>query len=136
MKAEIELKKQREKEREAARVALQKVKPFVCIAFQHIDSLGKGSLLLLFVFSLQMERTVEIEHNLEILKELEMLSGCCLSPHLLTGSEALRRAFKGAHFKNPLERIGLFMKSDYLVEDEDEETLNLNGDGEEGEIFS
>lgn len=107
MQAEIELKKQREKEREAARVALQK-----------------------------MERTVEIEHNLEILKELEMLSGCCLSPHLLTGSEALRRAFKGAHFKNPLERIGLFMKSDYLVEDEDEEILNLNGDGEEGEIFS
>lgn len=83
-----------------------------------------------------MERTVEIEHNLEILKELEMLSGCCLSPHLLNGSEAQKRAFKEAHFKNPLERIGLFMKSDYLVEDEDEEILNLDGDGEEGEIFS
>ncbi|XP_031256799.1 transcription factor GTE10 isoform X1 [Pistacia vera] len=108
MKAEIELKRQREKEREAARIALQK-----------------------------MERTVEIEHNLEILKELEMLTGFCLSPHLLEGdkgSAMSKRAFKGPNYENPLERIGLFMKNDYLGDD-DEEILNLNGDGEEGEIF-
>ncbi|KAL5774130.1 hypothetical protein ACOSP7_011687 [Xanthoceras sorbifolium] len=97
MKAEKELKKQREIEREAARIALQK-----------------------------MERTVEIEHNLEIMKELEVLTGCCLSPHLING---------GAQVSSPLERIGLFMKRDYLLV-EDEEILNFNGDGEEGEIFS
>eukprot|EP00257_Ricinus_communis_P007367 XP_002523731.2 transcription factor GTE10 [Ricinus communis] len=45
----IELKRQREKEREAARVALQK-----------------------------MEETAEIEQNTEIIKELEKLSGCSL----------------------------------------------------------
>ncbi|XP_044460643.1 transcription factor GTE9-like isoform X2 [Mangifera indica] len=108
MKAELELKRQREKEREAARIALQK-----------------------------MERTVEIEHNLEILKELEMLTGFCLSPHMLEsekGSAMSKRAYRVGNYENTLERIGLFMKNDYLGDD-DEEILNQNGDGEEGEIF-
>ncbi|KAK3179231.1 hypothetical protein Dsin_020703 [Dipteronia sinensis] len=95
IKVEKELKKQREREREAARIALHK-----------------------------MERTVEIEQNLEIMKELESLTGCCLSPHLV----------KSGGQVSPLERIGLFMKRDYLLV-EDEEIFNLNGDGEEGEIF-
>lgn len=65
-----------------------------------------------------MERTVEIGQNLEFMKELESLSGCCLSPQL----------------SSPLERIGLFMKRDYLVLEDEEVVLNLNADGEEGEI--
>ncbi|GAV82237.1 Bromodomain domain-containing protein [Cephalotus follicularis] len=93
MREEIELKKQREKEREAARIALQK-----------------------------MERTVEIEQNLESQKELELLSGCSLdSPD---GSKVAIR--------NPLTQLGLFIKDDYLV-DEDEEAILY--EGEEGEIF-
>jgi hypothetical protein len=38
-------------------------------------------------------------------------------------------------FENPLERLGLFIKDDYIA-DEDEEVLNGGGGGwEEGEIF-
>ncbi|OWM90896.1 hypothetical protein CDL15_Pgr027383 [Punica granatum] len=106
-RAEAELKKQRERDREAARIALQK-----------------------------MEKTVEIGENLEILKELEILSGCSLSVHVPEsddGSEVLSGGFDGSPGKNALERLGLFMKDDYM-EDDDEETV-CNG-GEEGEIFS
>ncbi|XP_022743917.1 uncharacterized protein LOC111294858 [Durio zibethinus] len=63
MKAEVELKKQREREREAARIALQK-----------------------------MEKAAGIELNLEIFKELEILSGGSLSSG------------------NPLHQLGLFIK--------------------------
>ncbi|XP_022720339.1 transcription factor GTE12-like isoform X1 [Durio zibethinus] len=97
MKAEVELKKQREREREAARIALQK-----------------------------MEKTAEIELNLEILKELEILSG-------KSGSEKLIGAYGGTRV-NPLHQLGLFIKDEYL-EDDDDETV-LNEDGEEGEILS
>ncbi|OAY29077.1 hypothetical protein MANES_15G116300v8 [Manihot esculenta] len=89
LREEIELKKQREKEREAARVALQK-----------------------------MERTADIDQNLEILKELEMLSGASLAVGACSGS--------------PLERLGLFIKDDIW----DEDGMVLNGDEEEGEIFT
>uniref|UniRef100_A0A5B7AEQ2 Putative transcription factor GTE9 isoform X3 n=1 Tax=Davidia involucrata TaxID=16924 RepID=A0A5B7AEQ2_DAVIN len=107
MRAEAELKMQREREREAARLALQK-----------------------------MEKTVEIDNNLKFLKDLEMLSRCSLSDHLLNGedgSEVVLGRIGGGHFRNPLERLGLFMKDDHMG-DEDEEAI-LNGDGEEGEIF-
>ena len=87
MKAEAELKRQREREREAARIALQK-----------------------------MENTAGIELNLEILKELEILSGCSL------------------YCGNPLHQLGLFIKHEYL-EDEMEEAV-LYEDVEEGEIVS
>ncbi|XAR66637.1 hypothetical protein NMG60_11012929 [Bertholletia excelsa] len=94
LRAESELKMQREREREAARLALQK-----------------------------MERTVEIDCNLDALKALEMLSG----------SEPGLGPADGSSFGNPLERLGLFIKDDYMGDD-DEEAI-LNGDGEEGEIF-
>ncbi|TYJ34326.1 hypothetical protein E1A91_A05G161400v1 [Gossypium mustelinum] len=109
MKAEVELKKQREREREAARIALQK-----------------------------MEKTAEIEQNLEILKELEMLSGCSLSNNQLHGrksdSEQVNGASHGGNGGNPLQQLGLFIKVEYS-EDEDDEAI-LNEDGEEGEIVS
>ncbi|KAH1066195.1 hypothetical protein J1N35_031182 [Gossypium stocksii] len=93
MKAEVELKKQREREREAARIALQK-----------------------------MEKTAEIEQNLEILKELEKLIGCSLSNYQSHGGNG----------GNTLQQLGLFIKVEYS-EDEDDEAI-LNEDGEEGEI--
>ncbi|KAM3748519.1 hypothetical protein ACB098_05G115400 [Castanea mollissima] len=56
-KEEVECKLQRDREREAARVALQK-----------------------------MEKTVDFEENMMIQKELEMLFGCSVSSRLLHGS--------------------------------------------------
>lgn len=81
--------------------------------------------------SIQMERTVVIEQNLEIQKELEKLSGCSLC-HLLNSVDVMR-SFGRKNLLSPLERLGLFMKGEYLA-DEDEEAI-MNGDGEEGEIF-
>ncbi|KAJ1414186.1 hypothetical protein SESBI_19036 [Sesbania bispinosa] len=107
MRAEEELKKQREKEREAARVAIEK-----------------------------MKRTVEIEHNLEAVKELEILSGCTLSYKALGSRNEYKVALETLdklQFENPLERLGLFIKDEYTA-DEDEEVLN--GGCEEGEIFN
>ncbi|KAI3409406.1 uncharacterized protein J3R85_019345 [Psidium guajava] len=107
MRAEAEARKQRERDREAARIALQK-----------------------------MEKTVDFEENLKILKELEMLSGCSGSSPRLTdgddGSEVVSGVFDGAHYRNPLERLGLFMKDEFLEDDDDEKILI----GEEGEILS
>ncbi|XP_043808230.1 transcription factor GTE12 isoform X5 [Manihot esculenta] len=103
--AELELKKQREKEREAARVALQK-----------------------------MEKTVYFEQDLEILKELEMLSGGSLSYHFRIDSKCSQVSngeMEGSYLRSPLERLGLFMKND--IWDEDDKLQN--GDEEEGEIF-
>ncbi|KAJ1377930.1 hypothetical protein SESBI_48393 [Sesbania bispinosa] len=102
MRAEEELKKQREKEREAAR----------------------------------MKRTVEIEHNLEAVKELEILSGCTLSYKALGSRNDYKVALETLdklQFENPLERLGLFIKDEYTA-DEDEEVLI--GGCEEGEIFN
>ncbi|KAL7212668.1 hypothetical protein ACSBR2_015365 [Camellia fascicularis] len=109
MRAQAELKMQREREREAARLALQK-----------------------------MEKTVEIDDNLEILKDLEMLSRCSVSYHLRgsEGPDFVMGPTVLGHFGNALEQLGLFMKDDYIMGDEDDEEAILNGDGEEGEIFS
>ncbi|XP_048329278.1 transcription factor GTE11 isoform X2 [Ziziphus jujuba] len=101
-RAEIEFKKQLEKEREAARAAIDK-----------------------------MERSVVIEQNFEIQKELEKLSGCSLF-HILNSVDVMR-SFGRTNLRSPLEQLGLFMKDEYLA-DEDEDSI-LNGDGEEGEIF-
>ncbi|KAK8664623.1 hypothetical protein V6N13_084401 [Hibiscus sabdariffa] len=111
MKAETELKRQREREREAARLALQK-----------------------------MEKTAEIEQNLEILKELEMLIGCCLSSYQFHGRKTgpcdreMGRAYSVVTGENPLHKLGLFFKDEFF--EEDEEAI-LNEDiVEEGEILS
>ncbi|XP_028755806.1 transcription factor GTE9 [Neltuma alba] len=96
-RTEEESKQRREKLREAARIATDKV-----------------------------EKSTEF--NLDSFKELEMLSGCTLSCHVrrqAVGSDRLQRA-------NPLERLGLFLKKEYIAE-EDEDVLN--GCWEEGEIL-
>ncbi|KAF5736288.1 hypothetical protein HS088_TW14G00427 [Tripterygium wilfordii] len=97
---EAELKKHREKAREASRIAL-----------------------------LQMKRTVEIEQNVLIERELEMLCGCSLLYHLDTEGSGVEGKFVFRHIGNPLERLGLFMK-DYMTEEEE-----IFNPGEEGEIF-
>ncbi|EEF37549.1 bromodomain-containing protein, putative [Ricinus communis] len=97
IEAQIRAAEHREKEREAARIALQK-----------------------------MEKTAEIEQNIEIIKELEKLSGCSLSYSYSFG----RRGPEGAHSCSLLERLGLIMKDDIVDDDE-----ILNGDVEEGEIL-
>ncbi|KAF7840389.1 transcription factor GTE12 [Senna tora] len=101
-RAEEELKQQREKEREAARVAIQK-----------------------------MERTTEF--NLEIFKELEMLIGCKLSCESWRCEKGSRIAIKSLNpqISSPLERLGLFLKDEYMADDEEV----LNGGCEDGEIL-
>ncbi|KAK4802068.1 hypothetical protein SAY86_000271 [Trapa natans] len=105
VRAEAELKKQRERDREAARIALQK-----------------------------MEKSVEIGENLHILKELEILTGGSLSVNVMEsddGSEVLSGGLDGTPGKSPLEQLGLFMKDDYVEEDDDDETVcNVGEDGE------
>ncbi|KAL2579773.1 hypothetical protein AAZV13_15G083200 [Glycine max] len=107
MRAEEESRQRREKEREAARAAIEK-----------------------------MKRTVDIEHNVEIIKELESLSGCTLSYKAVgcrNGYKVALETLDKPQFENPLERLGLFIKEDFTA-DEDEEVLN--GGFEEGEIFN
>ncbi|XP_054777014.1 transcription factor GTE12-like [Prosopis cineraria] len=96
-RAEEESKQRREKQREAARVMIDKV-----------------------------EKTTEF--NSDSFKELEMLSGCALSYRVrrqVIGSDRFQRG-------SPLERLGLFLKNEYMA-DEDEDVLN--GGWEEGEIL-
>lgn len=73
---------------------------------------------------MQMEKTVEIDENVDILKDLEMICGGSLSD-LLDGMGC-----ENIHHGNPLQQLGLYIKDDYLEEDED---AILNG--EEGEIL-
>ncbi|KZV56020.1 hypothetical protein F511_12719 [Dorcoceras hygrometricum] len=90
----------REREREAARMALQ-----------------------------QMEKTVEISENQEVLNELEMLTRDPPSDFLDgEGSDVSLGASR--HSGNFLERLGLYIKDDYW--EEEDEILS----GEEGEILS
>lgn len=106
LKKEAELKRQRDKEREAARLALQ-----------------------------LMEKAVQLEDNLMTLKELEMLTQCSPT-FILHGCcpvMVLRRLETG-EILNPLEQLGLHIKDDFLEEDDDEETF-LTWEGEEGEIL-
>nr|GMD87777.1 transcription factor GTE12-like [Ipomoea batatas] len=99
MRAEAELKIQRVKEREAARIALEK-----------------------------MEKTVEFEDNLKILKDLERLCRCPYPDDLLGSGYGVNFSFG----RTPLERLGLYIKEDFLEEDDE---AVLNGDGEDGEIL-
>ncbi|XP_059289748.1 transcription factor GTE12-like [Lycium ferocissimum] len=99
-KAEADLKMQRERQREAARIALQK-----------------------------MERTVEFEDNLKILRDLEKLCKCRSEAENFTGNGDGFTIILG---DNPLERLGLCIKEDYLDDDED---AIVDGDWEDGEIL-
>ncbi|XP_050944518.1 transcription factor GTE12 isoform X2 [Cucumis melo] len=102
LKAEAEKKQQRERDREAARIALQKI-----------------------------ERTVDLDQNLEILKELERLCGGFL--FIQHHRAMVTRSLDDCQLENPLERLGLFIKDEFL--DDDEETI-YSVNGKEGEIFS
>ncbi|MCO5572520.1 hypothetical protein L7F22_026275 [Adiantum nelumboides] len=96
--AAAEAKQRREAEREAARLALQ-----------------------------NMEKTVEIDESMEVLKDLERLrsgppehipsSGDEISPVNSPGRLS-SFAFEGS---NPLERLGLFMRSDEEEQEEEQE---------------
>lgn len=99
-KAEADLKMQRERQREAARIALQKV-----------------------------ERTVEFEDNFKIFRDLEKLCKCCSEAENLSGNGDGFTIILG---ENPLERLGLCIKKDYLYDDDD---AILNEDWEDGEIL-
>ncbi|XP_022978679.1 transcription factor GTE10-like isoform X2 [Cucurbita maxima] len=102
LKAEAEKKQQRERDREAARIAIQKI-----------------------------QRTVELDQNLEMLKELKKLSGGFL--FVQHHRAIVKRSLDESQLENPLERLGLFMKDEFL--DDDEETI-YNENGEERESFS
>lgn len=62
-----------------------------------------------------MVKTVDIDENREVLEDLEAIMG----------------AISGGNLRNPLEKLGLYLKDDY-VEEEDEAAILQ---GEEGEIL-
>ncbi|KAK9088176.1 hypothetical protein Scep_027258 [Stephania cephalantha] len=104
VRLEAELKLQRQKEREAARLALQ-----------------------------QMEQTVEINENLSVLKDLEMLFGCFESGYATCSDRSTMDGFDaitGAFHDRVLERLGLFLKDEFIEVDDE----GRKPDVEEGEI--
>ncbi|XP_076916824.1 transcription factor GTE10-like [Bidens hawaiensis] len=99
LEAAAEAKRKRELEREAARQALQK-----------------------------MEKNVEINDSCRFLEDLEMLSVAPTDPLIDENSvDGYQDRLDMDRKKNPLERLGLYMKND---DDEDEE----DGDSVEGEF--
>ncbi|KAL5999167.1 hypothetical protein ACLOJK_040617 [Asimina triloba] len=100
-KAEAKLKMQREREREEARMAVQNVK---FLLFLHLYT---------FILLAQMEKTVDIEDNKEVLKDLEMLVYNQSSNDQVMAAMAI----DGCH-GNLLEQLGLFMKNDDDMEDD------------------
>ncbi|KAL3534450.1 hypothetical protein ACH5RR_002911 [Cinchona calisaya] len=105
LKKEAELKRQREKEREDARIALQ-----------------------------ELESTVEFEDNVKIFKELEMLSQCT-PVYIVHGYGGPVMAFRGldtGKIFNPLAQLGLYIKEELVADDE---ATSLSCEAEEGEIL-
>ncbi|GAB4831533.1 hypothetical protein Ancab_005545 [Ancistrocladus abbreviatus] len=101
------LQLQRQREREAARIALEK-----------------------------MEKSVDINDNFDILRDIQMLIGDCIQTcfsHGYRQSSAAWNQFKGGRVTSPLEQLGLFIKQEYMVDD-DEEAF-LEADLEEGELL-
>ncbi|XP_074330712.1 transcription factor GTE12-like isoform X1 [Apium graveolens] len=104
LRAQEELKI-RERERDAARIALQK-----------------------------MEKTVEIGDDPNILKEFNMFSQSMPSNQLVNGSDkslVLLEASQGGQLGNILEQLGLFMKDDHIDYEDEEDGLFLH-DRKEG----
>lgn len=108
MKAEMELKMQREKAREAARLALEK-----------------------------MEKTVDIDENNEILKELENL-GYSQPVNLEIPNDTMVNFMDVVEMQcglmNPLQQLGLFIKDDDVDEEIESWISAPSIDVEEGEI--
>ncbi|GLJ15976.1 hypothetical protein SUGI_0264390 [Cryptomeria japonica] len=110
--AAAEAKRKLEIEREAARLALQ-----------------------------QMEKTVEIDENSQILKDLEMLRSSQQLDHVASSGDETSPGHSQdglssfpLHGGNPLEKLGLFMKMDDEEEEEAAHSAPAIGDVEEGEI--
>lgn len=109
LRAQEELRIRRERERDAARIALQK-----------------------------MQKTVEIGDDLNILKEFDMFSRSMPSNYLVDGSDislVLFEAGQGGRLGNILEQLGLFMKDDHMDYEDEEDGLFLH-DREEGLMCS
>lgn len=109
LRAQEELRIRRERERDAARIAIQK-----------------------------MKKTVEIGDSLNILKEFDMFSRSMPSNQLLAGSDkslVLFKASQGGRLGNILEQLGLFMKDDHMDYEDEEDGLFLY-DSEEGLMCS
>lgn len=107
LKAESELKRQRQEARDAARMATQ-----------------------------QMEQSVVFDDNLQVLKDLEAITGNSL---VIVCHDHRSRASVWSHIdsdklSSPLERLGLYIKEEYRVGDDDDYTFPEKGDLEEGEI--
>lgn len=83
--------------------------------------------------SVQMERTVELEDNMKVLRELERLSQCSSSEFSLAFGVRIGKQIAGV--RSPLELIGLYIKEEYMNDKEEGEEQVLNGDTEEGEII-
>lgn len=79
-----------------------------------------------------MEKTVEFEDNLKILRDLEKLCKCCSDTDNFGGNGDGFTIILG---DNPLERLGLCIKEDYYLNDDEDEDAILNGDWEDGEIL-
>ncbi|KNA25272.1 hypothetical protein SOVF_008060 [Spinacia oleracea] len=104
---ESELKRKRQEAREEARMAIRK-----------------------------MERSVNIDDNYQVLKDLESLMGTSL---VVVCNDRRSLATMWSHVDNdilrsPLERLGLFIKEEYSVGDDDY-TLVEEEDLEEGEFY-
>ncbi|KMS96665.1 hypothetical protein BVRB_8g200860 [Beta vulgaris subsp. vulgaris] len=107
-RAEAELRKQRQQEREAARLALEK-----------------------------MEQSVDLVDNLQVLKDMEDIIGSSLA---VMYHDRRSRATMWSHIdsdklSSPLERLGLYIKEEYRVGDDDDYAFQEEGDWEEGELI-
>lgn len=83
-----------------------------------------------------MERSVNIDDNYQVLKDLESLMGTSL---VVVCNDRRSLATMWSHVDNdilrsPLERLGLFIKEEYSVGDDDY-TLVEEEDLEEGEFY-
>ncbi|KAL2931096.1 Transcription factor GTE10 [Bienertia sinuspersici] len=109
LKTESELKKQRQVEREAARMAIQ-----------------------------TMEQSVFVDDNLQVLRDLEAMIGrplvvMCHGDR--SRANSVWSQMKSDKFKSPLERLGLYIKEEYQVGNEDDYVISMNDDFEEGEVI-
>ncbi|GAB4827105.1 hypothetical protein Ancab_033992 [Ancistrocladus abbreviatus] len=98
---------QRQREREAARIALEK-----------------------------MEKSVDIDDNFYMLREIQILIGDCIQTcfsHGYRQSNVACNQFKNGKVRSPLEQLGLFIKEEYM-EDDNEEALS-EADLEDGELL-
>ncbi|KAK9706891.1 hypothetical protein RND81_07G158900 [Saponaria officinalis] len=76
----------------------------------------------------QMERSIDLDDNFRTNRDLEALIGC--SSYVVCHDSRSRRV------RTPVERLGLYLKAEYRVGDEDYDILPREMDLEEGELPS